>query len=452
MVRVGGRRRTVSMPGPGTGLLAVCAVAAAGLSLGGVAADRDAPLIVAGVLLLGVCALVAVYATERWRRMGRRAGDDAARLVGVIDEIGEIVTLRDREGRYLLVNRQFEQLAGVVRADVLGHTDHELFPAAADATRAGDLKALAQGAPLQTQDIVTRVDGPHTYFTVRHPVVGRDGRPDVVCGISTDITDLMRAEDQVRRLIADLEQRVRRRTAELEATTRELDAFTYSVSHDLRTPLRAITGFVEILVEDHATQLDAAGREHLRRVHAAAERMGHLIEALLELSHAGRSELVRRPVDLGGLARDVVAELRAAEPHREVDMVIEKLPASGDTRLLGLVMQNLVSNAWKFTAERADARIGVGTRDEGDERVFYVEDNGAGFDMRYAEKLFTPFQRLHSTERFPGTGIGLAIVERIVARHGGRVWARGVPGQGATFLFTLGSPEPDGGDMTVSGG
>jgi signal transduction histidine kinase len=165
--------------------------------------------------------------------------------------------------------------------------------------------------------------------------------------------------------------------------------------------------------------------------------MAGMMDALLDLSHVGRSELHRRPVDLGELARDILAELRVEEPGRDVEAVISRLPADGDPRLLGLVMRNLVSNAWRFTSERFDARINVGIRDSRGVCAYYVEDNGSGFDMTYADKLFTPFQRLHTTAQFPGTGIGLAIVERVIERHGGRVWAESTVGSGATFYFTL---------------
>jgi PAS domain S-box-containing protein len=423
--------------GPG---LTVLGLAVALVTVGGVVAvtaEHDA-LGDGCLLALGVLSLVAVRFAASWRTLCRRSADDAGELLDIVDEIGAVVCVRDAEGRYLLVNRQFEQVLGVSRSEVLGVRHQDLFPETA-VTLAHDRKALSQSTPVQTQDTVGHVDGPHTYFTVRHPVADRTGRVYAVCSISTDITDLMRAEREVRRLITDLEQRVRERTADLEASTREIDSFTYSVSHDLRAPLRALAGFSEILVEDHADQLDPVGRDYLHRVQAAAERMASTIDALLDLSHVARSGLERRPVDLGDLARDALADLRAAEPERRVEADVGSLPVVGDPRLLGLLMQNLVSNAWKFTSGRSPARIGVGMRESRGGTAYYVEDDGAGFDMRYADQLFVPFQRLHSAQ-FPGTGIGLAIVERIIARHGGRVWAQSTVGHGATFYFTLAPP------------
>jgi light-regulated signal transduction histidine kinase (bacteriophytochrome) len=293
------------------------------------------------------------------------------------------------------------------------------------------------------EEVIPHPDGPHIYITVKYPITGTEGGPYAVCGISTDITDLKRAEQQVDTLIAELETRVEQRTAELEASTRELDAFAYSVSHDLRAPLRAVAGFSEILLEDHAAQLDSTGLDYLKRVCTAADRMSGLIDALLDLSRAGRAELLRRPVNLGDLARDILADISSTEPERDVQIVVEDLPVTGDKHLLTLLLQNLISNAWKFTSGRVPARIHVGSLGTDEARTYFVADNGAGFDPRYAAKLFVPFQRLHSADDFPGTGIGLAIVARIAARHGGRAWASSAPDEGATFYFTL-APEPRG--------
>jgi signal transduction histidine kinase len=247
----------------------------------------------------------------------------------------------------------------------------------------------------------------------------------------------------------DLEGQVAERTralwryaTDLESANRELEAFSYSVSHDLRAPLRAIHGFSQAVLEDAGPRLDEQGRDHLRRVRAAADRMGLLIDDLLELSRVSRTEMRVEPVDLSQLAHRVAAELRQGHAGRVVEVRIDEgLSAAGDPRLLRLALQNLLDNAWKFTARRPRGTIEVGARN-GDERVFFVRDNGAGFDMSYADKLFGVFQRLHTPTEFPGTGVGLAIVQRIVHRHGGRVWAEAVPDRGATFFFTLPDGEP----------
>ena len=248
---------------------------------------------------------------------------------------------------------------------------------------------------------------------------------------------------EIQRLNAELELRVWERTAQLETTNKELSAFSYSVSHDLRAPLRSIDGFSQVLLEDYAEQLDEAGQRYLHRIRAASQRMGQLIDALLNLSRLSRGDLSLGQVNLSSIAQAVAAELSQTEPDRQADFIIAPdLTARADVRLVQAVLENLLGNAWKFTSKCLRARIEFGalpkvTTDPNDEQVYFVRDNGAGFDMAYVDKLFGAFQRLHSAEEFPGNGIGLATVQRIIYRHGGRVWAEGALGQGATFYFTL---------------
>jgi signal transduction histidine kinase len=226
--------------------------------------------------------------------------------------------------------------------------------------------------------------------------------------------------------------------AQLAVANRELEAFSYSVSHDLRAPLRSIDGFSQALLEDYGPHLDAAGQDMLRRVRAGSQRMAQLIDDLLDLSRVTRSELRRELVDLTALARDVAADLRLAQPDRQVEFVVAAgLLAHGDSHLLRLLLENLLGNAWKFTGKHPRARVEFGMIGDGEQRRYFVRDDGAGFDMAYVNKLFGTFQRLHPASEFAGTGIGLATVQRIVHRHGGRVWAEGAVEQGATFYFTL---------------
>ena len=243
------------------------------------------------------------------------------------------------------------------------------------------------------------------------------------------------AEARAARALADVRARL---LADLERKNQELESFSYSVSHDLRAPLRAIDGFSQILLEDYAPTLDETGQGHLRRICAAAQRMGHLIDAMLTLSRVTSADVQRTPVDLAALAMSVAAQLRATQPERAVEFVIPAAAcAVGDPRLLHALLENLLGNAWKFTRERRPAVIEFGVLETEDPPVYSVRDNGVGFDMAYASKLFAPFQRVHAAAQFAGTGIGLATVKRIVNRHGGRVWVEAFVDRGATVMFTL---------------
>lgn len=247
---------------------------------------------------------------------------------------------------------------------------------------------------------------------------------------------VMEAADQVKR---KAEEQVRRERDATEMVNKELEAFSYSVSHDLRAPLRGIDGFSQALLEDHAEKLDEEGKAHLTRVRSAAQKMGELIDDLIQLSRVTRNELKRGTVDLSSIAHEVIEALRHTHPERRVDIVVEDgIVVEGDAHLLRIAVDNLLNNAWKFTSRQLNARIEFGaTRGADGRRTYFVRDNGAGFDMTYANKLFGAFQRLHSTMEFPGTGIGLATVQRIFLRHGGKIWAEGKVSDGATFFFML---------------
>ncbi|MFP6640967.1 MAG: ATP-binding protein [Myxococcota bacterium] len=254
-----------------------------------------------------------------------------------------------------------------------------------------------------------------------------------------DITEQQSAEEALRNHRDELQQEVEHRTKELQDSNRELEAFCYSVSHDLRAPLRALDGFAEAIIDDYHDKLDDSGRLYLDRIRAATTRMASLIDDLLQLSRVGRREMMKGRVNLSDMAGLLVEELRNGEPDRKVVTTIdEDLVAIGDRRLLGVVMQNLLGNAWKFTGKNDHARIEVGRGvSKGGREQFFVRDNGAGFDMTYHDKLFAPFQRLHNSTDFPGAGVGLATVQRIIHRHRGRVWADSEVGAGSTFSFSL---------------
>ncbi len=352
------------------------------------------------------------------------------------------IVIVDRQGRIVLASNQAESAFGYAADELIGQTVDILAPVDKErahfAQRTAYMdtphrRAMGEGLELMGR----RKDG--SLFPVEislSPIQTQDGF--WVTAIVRDVTRRKQATEHVRQLNMELH----RHTVELKAANRELEAFSYSVSHDLRAPLRSIDGFSQALLEDHAGQLDPTAREHLARVRAATQRMGALIDDLLELSRVTRSELRPENVDLSGMAESLVNELRHSQPARRVETDIQPgLEAMGDPRLLHIVLSNLLSNAWKFTGTRAEAHIefGEGTGDDG-MHCFFVRDNGVGFDMAYAHKLFGAFQRLHAVSEFPGTGVGLATVQRIIHRHGGRIWVEATVDAGACFHFTLPLP------------
>lgn len=300
--------------------------------------------------------------------------------------------------------------------------------------------AVQHAQPYDLELEMVSAKGNHKWVrTIGQPVM-ENNHVVKVRGSFQDISEHKRAAEEIRRLNADLERKVIERTIELEVANRELEAFSYSVSHDLRAPLRTIDGFSQAIIEDCSEQLDEQSKGHLIRVRAATQHMGHLIDDLLKLAQVTRAEINREVVDLSALAKSVRANLASLSDERQVDWHIEAgLVATGDAHLLRVVLDNLLGNAWKFTSKKNSARVEFGTLQLADgKQAYFVRDNGVGFDMKYASKLFGAFQRLHNVKEFPGTGIGLATVQRVIHRHSGRIWADSVAGKGATFYFLLG--------------
>ena len=376
---------------------------------------------------------VARDITER-KRAEERTRESEQRYTAFIDATDDMAFLKDGDGRYVLVNEATADFFGMAPADVIGLRDEDVMEqAAAEVCRQTDQAAIDSGKIVIAYETI----GDVVYETRKFPVqLARGGKG--VGGYIRDVTAGRRAQEQIERLNAELESRVTLRTEELQLANRELESFSYSVSHDLRAPLRAIDGFSQIVLEDNTGRLDPATLEHLGRIRSSAQRMAGLIEDLLQLSRLGRKELSTQDVDVTALVEDVVAELQANEPDRTMDVTVARdMACKGDPELLRVVFVNLLGNAWKFTSHHETAHIAVACEASARSRVFSVTDDGAGFDMAYADKLFGAFQRLHSPQDFDGTGIGLATVQRIVARHHGRVWADGRVDQGATFSFSL---------------
>jgi PAS domain S-box-containing protein len=352
------------------------------------------------------------------------------------------------DGRRREVNRAWEQMWSISSVDSL---DYNILNDKLLRTKGVEIyfqKALKGEvttlSPILYEHSVTssqnaiRIDSPKWIRGLIYPVKDEVGKVKEVVLLQEDVTEIKQAQEEIIQLNNQLEQRVIERTAQLEAANLELEAFSYSVSHDLRAPLRSIDGFSQALLEEYAQHLDVMGQDYLTRVCKATKRMGELIEDLLYLSRVTRSEICCEPTNLSAIAMTIAEELQATNRERQVEFVIEpELVANADKKLMRIVLENLIGNAWKYTSKLLRTTIEFGRVESQDSRAYFVRDNGAGFDMAYANKLFGAFQRLHSATEFEGTGIGLATVQRIIHRHGGRIWAQGDVGQGAVFYFTL---------------
>lgn len=352
------------------------------------------------------------------------------------------VMIVDAEGKIEYVNTKFTETTGYAREEAIGHPPAILRSGQEPEAVFDEIwRTLRSGRQWRGELLSRRKNGEPFWESVSiSPLKGEQGRITHFVGVNKDVTERKQAEAEIVRQNALLEHKVAERTRQLSESNRELEAFSYSVAHDLRAPLRGINGFASLVEESCQGCSKTETLDYLARIRSATLRMGNLIDDLLDLSRVSRKEIRRESIDLGVMAHSILDVLAQAQPSRQAQVSIEDgLQADGDATLLQDVMDNLLGNAWKFTAKRDMAHIAIGCRKEDGERVFFVRDNGAGFDMRYADKLFGPFQRLHGPQEFEGTGIGLAMVHRIVALHGGRVWANSVLGEGSTFYFTLGS-------------
>jgi PAS domain S-box-containing protein len=413
-------------------------------------AQRTTGVIIFGSLLsllvVGLATIVIFRDLAHRQRVEEALRSSEQKLAGerdllhtLMDNVPDYIYFKDARTRFTRVNRAHARALGLRRPeDAMGKTDFDFFTEEhAREAFADEQEILRTSQPLLSKvEEAPRLDGFTVWVdTTKVPIRDANGCVTGLFGISRDITRRKQAEDAIRRLNAELESR----TIELSATNKELEAFSYSVSHDLRAPLRSIDGFSQALLEDYHHLLDEPGKDFLNRIRSSTQRMAQLIDDLIELSRVTRAEVRPEAVNLSAIAKAMAEELRTSEPGRRVEFSIaENLLAQGDEHLLRVAMDNLIRNAWKFTSKRPSARIEVGTAGREDNHmVYFVRDDGAGFEMDHAQKLFSPFQRLHSMAEFSGTGVGLATVQRIVHRHGGRVWAEGQVDRGACFYFTL---------------
>jgi PAS domain S-box-containing protein len=348
-------------------------------------------------------------------------------MIRMVSQYGQALTGKPHEVLEGIPSEEHVEVWDLFKADGLTRPAGDELPLT---------RAVKQGEVVNDEVWVLRQPSGHEITILCNAGPIRDQHDNIVGGIIAwrDVTERIRAEDELKRVTSSLQQQ----TALLEAANKEMEAFTYSVSHDLRAPLRAVDGFSKAILEDYTDKLDEEGREDLGFIRAGAQQMGKLIDDMLRLSRVGRAEMRVELVDVSALVRAIADDLQRQDPVRQVAWQITPgLSAWGDQSLLQIMLENLLSNAWKFTGKSTTAQIAFFATTQDGDTVYAIRDNGAGFDMAYVNKLFAPFQRLHTAEEFPGTGIGLAIVQRIIARHGGRVWAEGAVNQGATLYFTL---------------
>jgi len=362
------------------------------------------------------------------------------KLYAVMENAYSVIYLKDMEGRYILVNKPFEQILGKSRKDIIDKTDNDLFPEdAANVFIESDKQVFENKKTIETEDeIYDSNNNKHFYLSVKFPLINEEGEVSALCGFATDITAQRQVQHELELLNDELEQRVKRRTSELSMLNKDLQAFAYTIAHDLSTPLRGIDGFSKALLMEYNDIFDEEAKHYLSRIRKSTLHMGDIIQALLKLNKITINELSIDRINLSELSKDILSDIKLAEPERDVSIIIEpELNVYADKKLILLFLDNVLDNAWKYTSKVKDAKIEIGVEKQQEQLVYYVRDNGCGFDMAYVDKLFMPFNRLHSTKDYRGTGIGLTTAAKVIQRHMGRVWAESEVDKGTTIFFTI---------------
>ena len=362
------------------------------------------------------------------------------RINDTLDYVQAYIYIKTKDRKYVYGNSAFLELFNIKGRELPGCDDSRFFPPETVA-RLGevDRRVLEQGEITQEEmEASPGAAGWRAYFEIKNPIYDENGDIWGLCGVFTDITERKKVEAEIRRLNDELETHVQERTSQLELAQQELAALAASMAHSLKTPLRALDGFSYLLLDEYSAGLDAQGQDYLNRIRSASRRIWQVTDDLLNLLSIARSDLSLARVNLSSVARDIIGRLKADQPERQIEFICpDSLVVEADTTMAQIMMENLLNNAWKFTRSRHQTRIELGSLVREGNPVYFVRDNGVGIDMAYIEKLFGVFQRLHSPDEFEGSGIGLAITQRIIQRHGGRIWAEGVVDQGATFYFSF---------------
>ncbi|WP_455204841.1 sensor histidine kinase [Kaarinaea lacus] len=385
--------------------------------------------------------LIGFFAMIRDITEQKRQREELNQFKSTLDDTLDCVFMfRADTLKFFYVNRGAVEQVGYSSEELLSKTPVDIKPLFNEQQFRELLEPLLQHQrkSLTFETVHEHKDGSQIPVEIFLQYIDPQGETPRFVAVVRDLTERKQAEQELRKHRDHLEELVQQRTAELEAAVKELEAFSYSVSHDLRSPLRAIDGFSQALMEDYEGKLDDSGKWYLSRIRSGAQRLASLIDDLLQLARVSRSQIVFEDIELSEMAKKILNEFANLETQRQVEIAVApKLRAQGDPGLIHIVLQNLLGNAWKYTGKEDEAHIEFGRLDSAAENTFFIRDNGVGFDMQYADKLFGAFQRLHRVDEFEGTGIGLATVDRIISRHGGRVWAEAQPDKGATFYFTL---------------